>query len=241
MRRADQIAQVHRLADALGTDREEAAHGVARACALLDAGLPPVQSGRTLLSGRRAPLGSGPRLGWRRRMRAIVCRALEGPDSLELVDLPVPGARRLRRADPRPCRGRELRRQPDAARPLPGEAAIAVHARPRARRGDRGRRRRRARPGAGAAGAGGGQSRRFRRAGRRPRRGCGAAARTTWTTSPRPVSPSPTAPRMARLRWRADLHAGETPCRAWCRRRRRPDRGRVRQGHGCHGHRHRAR
>ena len=43
------------------------------------------------------------------------------------------------------------------------------------------------------------------------------------------------------LRWRADLHAGETLRRPRCRRRRRPDRGRVRQGDRGGGDRDRAR
>ena len=174
-------------------------------------------------------------------MRAIVCHALRGPDALELADLPVPepgacGVRiRVRAA------GRELRRQPDAAR------ASTRRSRPC-----------RSRPGLELAGeieaVGAGV------------RGLAPGQRVLAVVShgafaeqavarAEDVVPLPddmddvTAAGFAiaygtaqgALRWRADLQAGEMPCRARCGRRRRPDRGRVRQGDRCHGHRHRAR
>ena len=174
-------------------------------------------------------------------MRAVVCRELRGPDALELADLPVPepgacGVRiRVRAA------GVNFADSLMLAGPLPGEAALAVHARPRARRA-------RSRPSVPACAAS------------RPGSGCWRWSITAPSPSRRvaraeDVVPLPdemddvTAAGFAiaygtahgALRWRADLHAGETSGRPRCRRRRRPDRGRVRQGDRCHGDRHRAR
>ena len=130
-------------------------------------------------------------------MRAVVCRALRGPDALELADLPVPepgacGVRiRVRAAgvnfadslmlsgryqEKPPCRSRPASSSRARSRPwVPACAGLS----------------------AGPARAGGGRARRLRRAGGGAGRRRGAPAGRHGRRSPPPASPSPTARRTA--------------------------------------------
>ena len=206
---------------------EEAAHGRFRTCALVSR-----RRGRSvqLLSPRPLLYGSADRPCRRMPMRAVVCRELRRtrrPGAGRTADA---GARRLRRADPGPRGRRQLRRQPDAraaatrrSRRCPSPRASSSPAR--------------SRPWAPACAAWSRASACWPWSATAPSPSRPWRAPTTWCSLPDDMD-DVTAAGFAiaygtahgALRWRADLHAGETLARAWRRRRRRADRGRVRQG-----------
>ena len=117
VRRADQIAEVHRLADALGADPEIAAHEfyVAAGVAAASARCFGVQG-----EGRQHARDRVPRAQRRRR-----ARARRDPDAE-----PGPGEVRLRVR----ARRAEFRRHPDDQRPVSGQARPAVRTRHGGRR-----------------------------------------------------------------------------------------------------------